>query len=71
MEKTISWKHYTGKPMTSTFRLVKHQEGEPNEWWAILWAAENGESLQNKWGGYSTKNSGSPKYIKKIWKDLS
>ena len=70
MELTIPWKNWSGKTMTTTYRLVKHNEGVSGEWWAILRVAQNNESLKNQWGGYSTRNNGSPKYIKKIWKNM-
>ena len=70
MELTIPWKHWSDKPMSTTYRLVKHNEGVSGEWWAILRVGQNDESLKNQWGGYSTKNCGAPKYIKKIWKNM-
>jgi hypothetical protein len=70
MEKKLYEKTFSGEPMISTFKLVKHNEGVPGEWWDILRVAQNGESLQNQWGGYSTRNTGAPKYIKKIWESI-
>ena len=51
--KTITWKNYL--------------EGKTSEYWTILMIAQNGISLQNKWGGFNVRNSGKPVYIQKKW----
>ena len=70
MLKTTNWKNFHGKNNSTTFKLVKHCMGSPSEWWAILVVAQNGKSTQNKWGGFSVRNTGQPAYIQNKWKAL-
>ena len=68
MLKTKTYKTFNGDSASVTFELVKHSVGNPNEWWAILYVEQDGQSLKNKWGGYHCRNAGKPAYINKIWK---
>ena len=65
--KTITWKNFHNKSQTTTFELKKNLEGKTSEYWTILMIAQNGISLQNKWGGFNVRNSGKPVYIQKKW----
>tara|TARA_B100001778_G_C18513637_1_gene595422 strand:+ start:557 stop:787 length:231 start_codon:yes stop_codon:yes gene_type:complete len=69
MKKTVTTNTFAG-PIDTTFELVKHNVGNPSEHWAILFVEQDGQSLQNKWGGFTVKNTGKPAYMKKIWKEL-
>ena len=70
MLKTVSWKTFNGIEKVTEYRLDKHNAGQANEWWGILYQTENGVTLRNKWGGFSVRNSGKPAYIKKIWNNM-
>ena len=70
MLKTVNWKTFNGIEKLTEYRLDKHNVGQANEWWGILYHAEDGVTLRNKWGGLSVRNSGKPAYIKKIWNNM-
>ena len=70
MLKTITTNTYKG-PTATTLELVKHNVGNPTEWWAILYIDQDGQTLKNKWGGYHCRNAGKPAYINKIWKAVA
>lgn len=38
--------------------------------WAIRHVEQNGESLENEWGGYGGGNTGQEKYIKGRWREI-
>ena len=69
MKKTVTTNTFAG-PIDTTFELVKCNVGNSGEYWAILFVEKEGQSLQNKWGGFTVRNTGKPAYINKIWKDL-
>ena len=68
MLKIINWKNFNGENHTTTFKLVKNLVGTIQEYWTILIVAQDGKSTQNKWGGFSVRNTGKPVYIQKKWK---
>jgi len=65
MEKTVTFKTINNQQGSRTYRLVKHATHS-----AILIVAQNGESLQNEWGGYSTLHVGKTDYINRKWKAI-
>ena len=69
MKKTVTTNTFAG-PIATTFELAKHNVGSSSEYWAILFVEKEGKSLQNKWGGFTVRNTGKPAYINKIWKEL-
>ena len=69
MKKTVTTNTFAG-PIDTTFELVKCNVGNSGEYWAILFVEKEGQSLQNKWGGYTVRHTGKPAYINKIWKEL-
>tara|TARA_Y100000310_G_C20246735_1_gene607163 strand:+ start:297 stop:581 length:285 start_codon:yes stop_codon:yes gene_type:complete len=70
MLKTVNWKAFNGIEKVTEYRLDKHNVGQANEYWAILYQTIDGTPAINKWGGYHSRNVGKPAYIKKIWNNM-
>ncbi len=65
MEKTTVSVLRDGTLREYTWRRVQH-----GTWSSIILVARDGKDATNKWGGHTTKNVGSNKYIDKLWRKL-
>lgn len=47
---------------------VLQEYGTHAPWYGIIKTVQNGVSLMNEYGGYTTQHVGSKKYIDRLWK---
>ena len=64
MKKIREYESFAG-PVTTTFELVRHETFS-----TIRIVEQDGETLKNKWGGYSILHTGKHDYINRKWKAI-